>query len=400
MLNRRTFLMGSILVSVEKFCQSQQITPQNVTTSSIVPPYLMKGQNYEIAPRISLNAHHYQFQIITTWGVLPADGLNQLRVRLYEMDCVRMAMEERWQLQSVQGAFDSLEKTPEGALMIIRDPIGTIIRTPLGLKKLVEQRFNEADRRAGGSTRRELAAKLGCDPETTNPLLSRMLDEISTRSRVGKIAARIGMSVAVPGLGLLALNTDIKKNVTAYLPSEINDSLNKQLQQAGVARGIREQFLSNLSFTTTEKLYFIEYLKMLDGVSGRFSLIESAASAINDTQALAVLEETAHLVSLHRKEPLTEIRFVGLTIFKRKQGPQIVVASVDYLSPTANVGSMARVIKQNTTNQAVELHIMGHCSPEAKEFLTKSNITVKDNLRDPFSVPGIKEKIPETNKAE
>jgi len=43
---------------------------------------------------------------------------------------------------------------------------------------------------------------------------------------------------------------------------------------------------------------------------------------------------------------------------------------------------------------------LGHCSPEAKEFLMKSNITVKDNLRDPFSVPGIKEEIPETKKAE
>jgi hypothetical protein len=227
-----------------------------------------------------------------------------------------------------------------------------------------------------------------------------MLDEISTRSRVGKIAARIGMSVAVPGLGLLALNTDIKKNVTAYLPSEINESLNKQLHKSGVAKGIREQFLSNLSFTTTEKLYFIEYLKMLDGVPVRFSLIENAAAATNETQSLAVLEEAAHLVTLHRRDALTEIRFVGLTSCKRKQGPQIVIASVDYLSPTADVGRMAKVIKQNTPNQSVELHVMGQCSPQAQEFLAQSNITVKDNLREPFSVPGLKEDLPSPNKAD
>jgi hypothetical protein len=400
MLNRRTFLMGTLLLSAGKNSRAQQITPQIVNTSSVIPDKLLKGPNYELAPRLSLTAHHYQFQIITTWGVLPANGLNQLRVRLYEMECLKLAMDERWQPQSIQGAFDSLEKTPEGALMILRDPIGTIIRTPQGLKKLVEQRFNEADRRAGGSTRRELAAKLGCDPETSNPLLSRMLDEISTRSRVGKIAARIGMSVAVPGLGLLALNTDIKKNVTAYLPSEINESLNKQLHKSGVAKGIREQFLSNLSFTTTEKLYFIEYLKMLDGVPVRFSLIENAAAATNETQSLAVLEEAAHLVTLHRRDALTEIRFVGLTSCKRKQGPQIVIASVDYLSPTADVGRMAKVIKQNTPNQSVELHVMGQCSPQAQEFLAQSNITVKDNLREPFSVPGLKEDLPSPNKAD
>lgn len=392
MLTRRIFLAGGVACTLSRMARADQPGGQSVPTSSIVPEKYLKGPHYELSPRTGIHAHQYQFQIITSWGVLPATGLNQLRVRLYEMQCLELAMDERWKLQSVQGAFDSLEKTPEGALLIIRDPIGTLLRTPRGLQKLVGQRLNELDRRAGGSTRRELAARLGCDPETTNPLLSRVLDEVSTRNKVGKIAARIGMSVAVPGLGLLALNTDIENTVTNYLPSEINQSLDQQLAKSGVRKSIREEFLTNLAFTTTEKLVLMEYLNLLSEVPGRYSLIENAAAARNATQALAVLEETAHLVSLHRQKPLSEIRFMGLTCCRRQSGPQYLVASADYLSATADIPTIANAIRKQFPSGEVELQVLGTCSEGAREILEKSRIDVKDQLREEFSVPELDEK--------
>ena len=392
MLTRRLFLAGGATFAITRATQAIQPPTQTVQTSSIVPDQYLKGPHYELSPRTAIHKHHYQFQIITSWGVLPAVGLNQLRIRLYEMQCLELAMDERWQLQSIQGAFDSLEKTPEGALLIIRDPIGTLLRTPRGLQKLVGQRLNELDKRAGGSTRRELAARLGCDPETSNPLLARTLDEISTRNKVGKIAARIGMSVAVPGLGLLALNTDIEKTVTSYLPSEINRSLDQHLAKAGVRHNVREPFLTNFAFTTTEKLVLMEYLNLLKEVPGRYSLIENAAAAKNETQALAVLEETAHLVTLHRREPLSEIRFIGLTSCRRKSGPQLLIASVDSLSATADIPKIAQAIRKQYPTGDVELQILGSCSPGAKQILEQSQISVKHDLREKFSVPKLDEK--------
>ncbi|MBD3674567.1 MAG: hypothetical protein HUJ26_13680 [Planctomycetaceae bacterium] len=392
MLTRRNFLASGIAATISHRCLAQQPTSPSIQTSLLIPEQFRSGPNYTLAAQTGVAAHHYQFRIMTRWGMLPASGINQLRIRLYEMQCLELAMDERWQLQSIQGAFDSLEKTPEGALLILRDPIGTLLRTPRGLQKLVGQRLNEIDKRAGGSTRRELAARLGCDPETTNPLLARMLDEISTRNKVGKIAARIGMSVAVPGLGLLALNTDIEKTVTTYLPSEINRSLDQHLARAGVRRSIRQQFLTNMAFTTTEKLVLMEYLKILSEVSGRYSLIENAAAATNETQALAVLEETARLVTLHRKEPLNEIRFIGLTCCRRKSGPQVLVASVDYLSATPDVQTMAQTIRKQFPMGEVELQILGTCSTGAREILEKSEITVKHQLREEFSVPELDDK--------
>ncbi|HSG71599.1 MAG TPA: hypothetical protein VLA12_14355, partial [Planctomycetaceae bacterium] len=115
----------------------------------LLPKSILSGEHYRIESAVTLKNHHYEFVIVTRWGKLPARGINMLYLRLHELDAIERALRERWAPKELEGAFRTLRKTPEGALMILTDPIGTIFRTPKNLKRLAAPALNEQDRRAG-----------------------------------------------------------------------------------------------------------------------------------------------------------------------------------------------------------------------------------------------------------
>lgn len=349
---------------------------------------ILSGEHYRIESAVTLKNHHYEFVIVTRWGKLPARGLNMLHLRLHELDAIERALRERWAPKELEGAFRTLRKTPEGALMILADPIGTIFRTPKNLKRLAAPALNEQDRRAGIDVRRRLAAKLGCDPETSNPILKMLLDELTLREKAGNLAGKIGLSAVVPGLGLLSLNADMQNDIVNLLPSEINAKIDAELSQLGSPADVRKRFLESRAFTTTGRLVFMSQLRKMRQIPGAVSLVENASTAQDETQALGVLEENWMLLKLIEKHPKLEISFIGLPVATLEDESVSVLASVDYLSESQYFETLRETLRRRYPTQKIELQLAGRASESARRLLTESKISVSEGLRAPLTDRG------------
>jgi hypothetical protein len=350
----------------------------------VLPESLLAGEHYRIEPQVKLVAHHYQFVIVTRWGKLPARGINMLLLRLHELNAIEQAFKERWAPKELEGALKTLLKTPEGALMILSDPIGTVFRTPRNLKRLAAPALNEQDRRAGVDVRRRLAARLGCDPETRNPILKALLDQLALREKAGNLAGKIGLSVAVPGLGLLSLNADMQNDIVNKLPSEINKEIDAELAQLGSPAPVRKRFLDSRAFTTTERLVFMAQLRKLKKIPGAVSLVENAAAARDESQALSVLEENRMLLQLVEKHPDTKIEFIGLPVARLEDDSIAIVASVDLLSTGPAFENLRETLRKQFPTQEIDLRLAGGISSAARKLLAESKIAVTENLRGPL----------------
>ena len=351
----------------------------------ILPESMLTGDHYRIDPNVGLVGHRYQFLIETRWGKLPARGVNMLHLRLHELNAIDRALKERWAPKELEGAFRTLRKTPEGALMILGDPIGTIFRTPKNLKRLVSPALNEQDRRAGIDVRRRLAARLGCDPETSNPILKSMLDELALREKAGNLVSKIGLSAVVPGLGLLSLNADMQNDIVNKLPSEINAQIDAELSRMGSPVDERKRFLESDAFTTTERLVFMSQLRKLKEIPGAISLVENAARAQDETQALAVLEENWMLQRMLENHSNLKLEYIGLPVALLGDDSVAVIASVDLLSEGKSFENLRETIRQKYPTQKLELILAGHASPRIRELLKESSIALTDGTRNSWA---------------
>jgi len=368
------------------FAQENLRAPAPVfEAKDVLPESLLTGEHYRIEPQVQLVGYHYQFVIVTRWGRLPARGVNMLLLRLYELNAIEQALKERWAPKELEGALKTLLKTPEGALMILSDPLGTILRTPRNLKRLTSPALNEQDRGAGVDVRRRLSARLGCDPETRNPILKALLDQLALREKAGNLAGKIGLSVAVPGLGLLSLNADMENDIVNKLPSEINAQIDAELAQLGSPQPIRKRFLANAAFTTKERLAFMSHLRQLKEIPGAVSLVENAAAARDESQALSVLEENWLLLQFLDKHAVQKIEFTGLPVARLEDDSIAVFASVDLLSTGPAFENLRETIRKQFPTQKTDLRLAGGVSDTARTLLAESKIGVTGNLRGPLT---------------
>jgi len=108
-----------------------------------------------------------------------------LGLRLSELKSIEAATKlDRYQ-RAVDGILTPLKNTQKGLELIINEPFESMERVPEGLGLIIDQYADPADRRAGAPARRKLAVELDCDPETRNPVLKKLLDEVSLYTLVG-----------------------------------------------------------------------------------------------------------------------------------------------------------------------------------------------------------------------
>src|SRR5262249_17427112 len=144
--------------------------------------------------------------------------------------------------QAIQGIVRTLSDTPRGLAVLLTEPDQSIRRAGVGFRRMADRVTDRDDRQAGGPVRRQIAAELGCDPETRNPILDRLLDDVARRRAAGQFVTKAGLSAAVPGLGLLALNAEQRDAIRARTPSELNTSIERSMIQVGVHPAFARRF--------------------------------------------------------------------------------------------------------------------------------------------------------------
>ena len=404
-------------------CQSLSLWPARdpatrsgpvVDVADAVPDVVFRGTGYSVARSAPVVDHNLAFLIRTEFGTIEAHGLNLLELRLYEVRCIEEAAKIRGVRQLIEGAVGSLGSTIEGAETLLLDPIGSVERAPKGLARMARSQLDYASRRAGNPGRRQLAAHLGCDPETRNPILDRMLDEIQLQRLIGSIPVQ-----AIPYTGILRLTTDIKRQVASTPPYEINERLEKELEACGVEERLRRKFCRDRHFSTLQRLLFMARYRRLEGVGNRDALLELAVAGDSETDALGAIETCQTLADLHARRPIAHLedrglaladlrpelpakRFglrslpipglqgepptpplalQGLPVAVLRDGDHVIYAPYDYVACTSAVKSALKSYRVDFPLSPTTFICRGRVLPEARRVLEAAGITVQEHSR-------------------
>ena len=346
-------------------------------TADIVRPDLLRGTNYRLGEYAPLVDYRFQFEIETTWGTIPAQGMAMLGLRLCELKSIeygsRIAHKNP---MFVEGAFQVAAKTPEGAYLLVTDPIDSVYRTAVGIKRIVLARWSPNGERANCEARRRLACLLSCDPETRNPVLLCLLDDMSANAAAGWLTADVALNFGLPGLGALAANAEFKRSMAMKSTREIEADLDASLIALGVPPAIRTGFFSADCYTTTQRMAFVYYLRKLVGIEDLPSLVAGAADTINESEVLAAIQELQLLVELRCTHPIARVGFAGLPMVMLSDGSQMIVSSADYLVDSPRIAQMITRYRADFPAAPTTLVTLGRVSAGAEQQFLAAGISV------------------------
>ena len=351
--------------------------------SDILAAESLTGPNYWVNSRVTVEEYQYVFTVKSEFGEFTAKGLDMLDLRLRELRSIDAAKRLAKDQHFVEGLVKPLKNTVEGGKLILTQPLESLGRAPKGFGLMINQFFDASDRRAGTPVRRKLAVDIDCDPETNNPILKKLLDEMARKTGGGVVLTTAGMAF-VPGLSLIPATAQIKDNIASNPPSVINKQINEELETAGVEKSIRSQFVKSRAFTTLERLKLMDQFRLLKGLPGRPALIEAAARATSEAEALGVIRQGKILVDIRELKPILRLEFVGLPLAVANDATHIFVSTYDYLTNTEELIEGVSAFRTSKPLVPAILVSSGNLSPAATQSVVSARILVIEKLKFNF----------------
>jgi hypothetical protein len=349
-------------------------------TADIIRPDHLRGPNYRLGEYAPLVDYNFQFEVQTPWGIIPAHGMAMLALRLRELKSIEYAARiAHKNPMFAEGLAKVACDTPVGAYILVTDPIDSIYRTAVGLKRIVVAKWSPNGERANCEARRRLACLLCCDPETRNPVLLCMLDDMSANLTAGWLTADVALNFGLPGLGIPAAEAEFKKMMAIKSTREIEADLNGELIALGVPEQTRLTFFSSDYYTTTQRMAFVYYLHKLIGLENLPSLVEGAADVVNESEALSAVQEVQLFAELRRTHPMVRVGFAGLPTVTLANGSQMIVTSLDYIVETPRIAQMIVHHREEFPSAPTTLVTLGRISASLEQQLLAADIVVMNH---------------------
>jgi len=352
---------------------------QNVRFSEVLPAKFQRGAGYSINNVVRIEDNRYLFVAQTEYGGFSAKGLPMLELRLKEHYAIQQLQEIAKQHQILGGVVGAVRDTPRGAMTLLKDPLGSIRRIPGGVKRNVGAVLDPLERRAGNQVRRDLAWSVGADPETRNPALSKLLDKIALGTNLGRMGAQIGMGFALPGVGLLTTNEEIRHQLKKTGPRELANEVNQDLQHLGISQPASQAFAESPILTSTEKWVFVSHLRSLRGVQGLESIVTEVAKVPSESHLLSKFEEVRVLAQLHKSNPIKTIFFKNAPVAHLYDGQLIAVAAVDLVCQTDSMTADINSFRRKNPGQELTVLVTGKMTESAKSLLRQAKVRVYES---------------------
>ena len=366
-------LFGSVLFLLASTAFSQSSDVQ-FSAQQILPATVLQTSSYRISDAVSVINHQFQFNIETPYGQFPATGIPLLEKRLSELRAIEEAVKLSGERVAVSGAWKTLVQTPRGAGNLLSDPLGSLRQVPRGFERMASNFVDPASRRTGSEARRTLAANLGVDSETRNPILKQLLTQLVARKFVGETATKFALSAAVPGLGTLSSMENTRDVIATRSPHELLVEMDRELTRLGVWKPVKDAFVQNHNWTLLEKLTFIDSYKKLAGIEHADTMLYLANQDVTEADVLKRLIQIKLLADLHARSPVKSVSESGLPIAWLKSGDIVGVCSVDYLTNSEQVQQIAGGFRQQHPSRNLKLYSTGYVSPSAQQTLDARKI--------------------------
>jgi len=389
--------------------------PPVLKVTELIPANLLKGKGFQVNQNVPTDGVMGTFTLTADAATFP-EYAGTYQVRSGELFRIRLAeipaIEKLNEMSKVGVFAKSMATTAvrplEAAGNMVLNPVATVKGVPSGVGRLFDRvelgasslwdsatapdqsgmaRAGNVADRAGTVTanalgyeqvRRDLAKQLGVDPYTSNPILTKKLDDMAWVAFAGRVGVNTAISVAVPA-SMIITGTTVTDNLVWDTPrADLIVRVETKLQEMNVPLAQISTFTHNPAIPLSLQVAVVENLGRLVNVPGRANVVGLMGGAITESQARFVATSLRMLADYHEKQqPLTAIAAPGPLAGRNQDGALILPAPVDYVSWTERVASFV----QSPAFVAVQprtVWLAGKMSPLAKKEFEANGWTIHE----------------------
>lgn len=361
--------------------------------AELVLPALLSGPDYRVEPLAQLHGFQAHFVLHTDYGELTAESVEILALRVQEMEALKALHAESVTAALAKSGAEAVMAPLRAVANVVQRPGEAITGLPRGVWRYFSERVTRLGQRAKrlgaradqrishdgspfdaadapmaasrrprekgddswfgdvgdeivrlakseagyGRARRELAARLGVDPYTGNPLIRERLDKLAWAATAGKLGIGQAMGLLDPVTSeVLGTSSEVNRLVLELPPEDLRRRNDERLMGLGADEDLRYTFLQFGRYSPTLQTALVGWLERLQPDSGVDALLEIALMAQNEVEARFMVNALA-MIHAHLGDRAIGGRIVGigaLLAYDSPDGERVFPLPVDRLSWT------------------------------------------------------------------
>ena len=419
-------LLALVAAVAPAAAQGDYEKPPVLRARDLAPPELLKGPNFQVDENVPTDGLLATFSIKSDFGPFEARGPGMLHVRVNEIKAIDALSKMEKSDVFAKALANSAKRTGESLAKAAENPVETVKGIPEGVGRFfdrvgrsvrtgtqkTEDYVGQSQSQPGGAdpnktaeaagqgaasvgksvfgyddARRRLAKPLGVDPYTTNPVLSKKLDDIAYAAWAGELGMDQAVGMVPGGRVITATRTWVSDLVWDTSPGDLKVRIDKQLKALGVEQDPIDRFLRQKWFTLSTQTALEEALYSMGPGPGRADVITWALTADSVLQTRFMAGAVAILAEYHRTAaPIQKIRVAGTLIGETASGALVIAAPVDYIAWTERAAGFVQ--RPDLAAKEHQLWVFGHVSPRARQELTARGWVIREGVTAGIVVPG------------
>ena len=339
-------------------------SPPTLPAQTLAPASLLSGNGFHVNNQVPTDGLLAHYTIQSDVGVFQANSTEMLKIRIAEIPAIQELNKTSKTKVFAQSVATNAARPVTAAGQMVMHPVDTVKGLPSGVGRffgrvgLAGQRLKEAAthpaeasagektanvaKRAGQTTRdvfgyeqerRELAKKLHVDPYTTNPVLSKQLDDFALTAFRAHVGVTTTMSVLIPGSIAITATRVVSQWVWDMPRADLIVQDEKGLQELNVPETTIHTFMRNPVFPLSVQTAFVTNLQRLSGVPGSVQAVELGSTVESEEQARFLTDSVGMLARYHETQtPIVKLMVRRAIIAQDRNGTIVVQAPLDYVS--------------------------------------------------------------------
>jgi hypothetical protein len=407
-LRTLSFLLLPILAAASPAPEFER--PPTLPAQFLAPASLLSGDGFRVNNEVPTEGYLGHFIIYSDVGTFKANSLEMLRIRVAELPAIVELTKTSKTKVFAQALATNAAAPVAAAGQIVMHPVETVQGLPSGVGRffgrvgLGAERLKEAATQPEGASsgekagnfatrtgqttrdilgyeqeRRGLAKKLHVDPYTTNPVLSKQLDDFATVAFRAHVGVTTTMSIFIPGSMAITATRVVSTWVWDTPRADLIVQDEKGLRQLKVPEKDIHTFMRNPVFPLSVQTAFITNLQRLSGAPGSVDAVVLASTAESEQQARFLTNAVGMLARYHETQtPIVRIIVRKTIVGKDRNGAILLEAPVDYIPWTEQASYFAH--RPDLLASRRTIWLTGQFSPLARKNFQALGWTINEKV--------------------
>lgn len=387
-----------LLLPFPACCQEQ---PTSLQAGRVLPKTLLSGPGFRVDPLVRTDGYMNMYLLHSRYGDIRVVSTALLSTRIGEVLAMQAMDRMDASREFVSAVGDGGMSVLKGAADLVTKPVETVSGAVSGVGKM----FTRAGESLFGSkaskyedtgiqsvigysrVKREYALAFGVDPYSTNPLLAKHLERVTSAGYAGGLSAT-ALKVMIPGGVGIAVSAVggthwLGEVDLAQPPTDLRRANRQKLETMGVDKGLAAEFIDNGEFTPTQQSLLVAALDTMKGVAGRDRFVRLALKTSDQDVALFRQRMAQSFAGYHRYVERLE-RLVALGEFvgaRSVSGKLVLIFPLDSLYWTASIAKTAQALKRCAWELGMyqaEFWVSGQVSPMARAKIQSLGWVVRE----------------------